>query len=238
MDLILPANAKSEDYKLNSHQRQNLQTKALEFYKVPGRYYHNYAHIYAMLDTHQKYFKHDPSDALFLAIIMHDAVYIPGQSPMSEDASAALVPNVYFRALAKPIPLELNDKVVELIHWTLPSFHVTNNIPRFRGKSSDAQTLLDLDLNAMATSDWREFVRTQMEIDREFAFIGTHNERCQKSAAFLHQFVEKGFIFYSEQMQSLNAIALENLRIYTELVGKGIYDFSDMLEAGPALRQT
>lgn len=232
MNLTIPAGASGQNYKLGTSDRINLQTEALNFYKVPGRFYHNYQHVYDMLDAHRKYFKCDPSDALYLAILMHDAVYMPGNSPASEDASTALVPVAYFRAMGKPIPAALMQKVSELIRWTLPVTHIKDNRAEFTGPV-DAQKLLDLDLIAMSTSNWTNFIQRQYSIDREFEHLGDRTQRMKASADFLRKFVDKGFIYYSDAMQHLNDRAIKNLYLYIRLVEKEIFEFEDMYRFDP-----
>lgn len=229
-----PEGANTSKYEISRDDRYRLYRHALSFYDVPGRHYHDELHIDNMLDAYARNFKHSMSDALFLAIIMHDAVYIPGQSPMSEEASLSLVPTLYASVMGKSIPQTLCDDVFSLIRWTLPSIHVQDKRKSFSSAVDElslnrqAAIILDLDLNGMSKS-WESFMRTQINIDKEFMHLGTEEDRRISSAKFLNTFVEKGFVYYTEEMKSYNNQALRNLRAYIhEIEINKNYDFERM----------
>lgn len=214
-----PEGADKSKYTILHDDRYRLYRHALDFYDVPGRHYHDELHVDNMIDAYALNFKHSMSDALFLAVIMHDAVYIPGKSPMSEDASAMLVPSFYASVLGKSIPTDLYEDVCSLIRWTLPAVHVRNLRKSFSATvnhaslNREAAILLDLDLSGMS-KPWHTFMETQINIDKEFSHLGTEEERRVNSADFLHKFIDKGFVYYTEEMESYNRQALKNLGCY------------------------
>ena len=206
-------------YTIGGRDRAVLLSKAKKYYDVPGRSYHDWQHIRSMLSMHRTVFQHDPTDALFLAIVMHDAIYVPGRSPESETMSIGLVPQFFRAALERAIAPTLLRRVSDLISWTLPATHSRDNRSHF-DVNSEAARMLDLDLNAMS-SDWREFVDTQMRIDEEFAHMGTKSQRINSAAAFLSTFAARGFVYYTPEMASLlNKSAVRNLRAVVWAVQK------------------
>lgn len=215
----LPEGADKSKYAILHDDRYRLYRHALQFYDVPNRHYHDELHVDNMLEAYALNFKHSMSDALFLAVIMHDAVYIPGRTPMSEEASAMLVPSLYSTVLGKPIPVDLYDDVYTLIRWTLPSIHVQNSRKHFskvvdvNSVNREAAILLDLDLSGMS-KPWPTFIKTQIDLDKEFSHLGTEEERRINSAKFLHLFIDKGFVYYTEEMKGYNQAALKNLGCY------------------------
>lgn len=219
--VVMPLHGDEAQYQLNAITRQDILNFASRYYAVPGRFYHNFDHVKAMVNNHRTYFEHDPTDALFFAIVMHDAIWIPGQSPRSEDMSEALVPYVYYQTVGQTIPLWFNDVVRQLIHWTIANTHTRDNRKLMTKQvgSSDVERILDLDLASMSR-DWPEFVDIQRGIDLEFAHMGTPDSRMKASAAFLKQFIEKGFVYYSEEMRHLNEKALRNLKAYVAYIEK------------------
>lgn len=219
--VVMPQYGDEMQYQLTAVNRQDILNFAARYYAVPGRFYHDLNHVKAMLNNHRKYFEHDPTDALFFAIVMHDTIWIPGQSPRSEEMSEALVPYVYYQTVGEIIPLWFNDVVRQLIHWTIANVHTRDNrksLPKQKG-SSDIERILDLDLASMSR-DWVEFIEIQRAIDLEFSHMGTPDSRMKASAAFLKQFVEKGFVYYSEEMQHLNEKAMCNLKAYVACIEK------------------
>lgn len=215
--LVIPADANRSNYTMDAGLRKELFDHAMRYYDVPGRHYHDEQHVESMLKSMKKNFGCDTSDALFMAIVMHDAIYVPGNSPASEEASAHLVPSVYHAVTGNRISMELNDRVFQLIRWTLPATHVKDNSDRFTD-NPDARILLDLDLTTLSNPDWSEFVDAQRRIDSEFQHLGTREERMQGSAKFLSSFVNKGFVYYTPQMEKHNFIAIQNLKAYIQAV--------------------
>lgn len=233
-ELVIPEGADKAQYRLTMNERSALLNHALDYYNVPGRHYHNADHVMAMLQTYSKEFKHSPTDAMFLAIIMHDAVWVPFQSPASEKLSAALTPVLFNWVIGVQIPIELNDRVNQLIDWTLPAVHTKDHtITLVNLQHTEEAALVDLDLNTMS-SDWTHFVFIQKAIDREFAHRGTLIERMRAGASFLNMFVQKGFVYYTPQMQERNKLAMRNLKAYVHLVlNLEIYDWDAISVAKP-----
>lgn len=198
-------------YALDAATRQKLIPEALNYYRIPGRWHHNHEHPMRMLNEHTANWQTDTTDALFLSILMHDAVYVPGESPMSEDMSRKLVPSVYYRVIGNRIPMSLQSDVYDFVHWTLPRFHVKDNHSSLYGIDSLQARLLDLDLLHMS-DDWGDFVKTQEKIEYEFAHLGTQIEIKVGGARFLKSFVDKGFVYYTEPFKRRNEKALRNLK--------------------------
>ena len=221
-DLIIPTsglNCRVDLYEIDAATRYRLIQDALGYYRVPGRGYHGAAHPLRMLEAHRLYWNTDPTDALFLAILMHDAVYVPGQTPMSEEMSSHLLAPLYYRVTGKRIPRVLSDNVFELIRWTLPKFHVQDNRQKLSYTESLAARLLDLDLTSMS-DDWLDFVNTQAQVEIEFAHTADHEDLVIASAGFLKTFVDKGFVYYTHERSTSNAKAIRNLKALVQAVFK------------------
>lgn len=215
--LTVPVDCEEEAYQLDIGTRVNLLSQVKGYYEVPGRFYHDINHVNLMLSTYIDEFKQSTTDALFLSIIMHDAIYIPNASPDSEEASMKLLPYVFHSITGEKIPMPLYDRVQELIRWTLPAIHIKDNKLKLK-PFSDEEALLDIDLCSMSDPNWYSFIRTQERISYEFAHTGSAAELMHGSANFLQLFVNKGFVYYSQPMQERNATALRNLKAYISAV--------------------
>ena len=229
--LMIPATGPFRNatfYRISAAMRSRMLREAAKYYDTPGRSYHDIRHIKKMLQTHADAFGGDPTDALFIAIIMHDAVYVPGQSPASEDLSIGLVKQFYYAVFGRRIPDRLFNDVQQLISWTLPAYHKVDNTNAISHKF-DVQRMLDLDLCAMADT-WQTFVNTQEKIDNEFKHLGTVQQRARGAATFLRSFADRGFVYYSPEMQAYNVRAVTNLRALVYAIEtKRIYTYSRML---------
>jgi predicted metal-dependent HD superfamily phosphohydrolase len=171
---------------------------------------------------------------MFFAIVMHDAIWVPGESPQSEDMSMKLVPYVYHQVTGQKIPVAVHQETANLIRWwTIVAVHTTDMREKFGPNCGEARRILDLDLSSMCL-DWKPFVEIQVAIDKEFEHTGTPRQRMIASANFLSLFVRKGFVYYTEEMQHMNAKAIRNLKAYITCVRD--YDMAtwkEILEANP-----
>ena len=221
LGLTIPREGSLSDpslYTLSAPVRGKMVNDAMNYYDVPGRYYHAMPHPIRMMNGHFDYWNTDATDALFLAILMHDAIYVPGMSPESEEMSMRLLPSLYYRITGERIPLKLCDDVYQLIYWTLPRVHVRDQRKAtVFDNEGQAARLLDLDLTSMS-DEWDTFVQTQDRIEREFAHTGSHVELVIASAGFLEQFIQKGFVYYTQSFAENNARAMRNLKALVQAI--------------------
>jgi predicted metal-dependent HD superfamily phosphohydrolase len=202
-------------YQIDMQMRCKMVDDAMGYYRTPGRFYHAQPHPIRMLNNHVDYWHSHPTDALFLSILMHDAVYVPGQSPASEEMSMHLVPVMYHRVVGTRIPIELCDNVFLYIRWTMPKYHVRHNT--MLDPEGPIARLLDLDLAGMS-DDWNDFIETQQKIEREFAHLGASDKLKIDAANFLHSFVRKGYVYYTQAFRPDNEKALRNLKALVQAV--------------------
>src|SRR5476649_1045693 len=91
---LKPPLSNNSNYSLGRALRQILYDNVRPYYEQPHRVYHDMRHIDKMLTTHDLMYGHSPSDALFCAILFHDAIWMPMSSPTVEHLSTQLVPSI------------------------------------------------------------------------------------------------------------------------------------------------
>jgi len=178
----------------------------------PGRAYHNWSHIAAMLADlaalrdHAAFTSVD-FDELELAIFFHDAVYRPGQAD-NEAQSAAL-----FREAAggQPAmgPASLH-RVVEMILATarhLPSDDLAT------------QLLLDLDLAVLGGSP-QDYARYVAAVRTEFSVVSDAAWR-QGRAAVMRRFLDRPALYQTAVFRRLEAQARANIAGEIEALESG-----------------
>jgi predicted metal-dependent HD superfamily phosphohydrolase len=125
--------------------------EALTFYDEPHRRYHNRLHLQEMFDTAQ-----DMACPLLpaqsLALLFHDAVYVPGAARGANEALSAQLLRVYGGGVPGPT-LELAYRIV---------IDTADHLPR----ADESRLVLDLDLMRLAGSD-HEFERYSREVFAE-----------------------------------------------------------------------
>lgn len=125
--------------------------QVLAFYDEPHRHYHNRTHLREMLDVAQQM---DcallPAQAL--ALIFHDAVYVPGAARGVNEAMSAQLLRVYAGGLPNAM-LELAYRIV---------IDTADHLPR----TEESRLVLDLDLMRLAV-DAADFDRYSREVFAE-----------------------------------------------------------------------
>ncbi|MFN9479882.1 MAG: hypothetical protein ACK6C0_10670 [Betaproteobacteria bacterium] len=110
---------------------------ALAFYDEPHRYYHGRAHVLEMLHIAHAT-GHTLSPAQALAILFHDAIYVPGAARGANERMSAQL----LRAYTADLPVELVDTAVSIVLDTADHL----------ARSSPAQLVVDLDLLSLGSS--------------------------------------------------------------------------------------
>lgn len=148
-------------------------------------------------------------EALYYAIIFHDAVYIP-KFIYNEQASAELFPVLWYTVLGVTVDPVLALEVKRLIGYTTIATYMSGGVEDYLGK-----ILSDLDLCALSLP-YPEFVKKQVEVAKEFYPFGGVKEIDRAQASFLSSLVEsrKGVIYTTHQMANLNEIAVANVAAY------------------------
>ena len=169
-------------------------------YAEPGRVYHAWPHIAAMLARAASLAPADPR-AFEIAILFHDAVYDP-RAPDNERQSAALMR----RLLAGRCEAAVLDRAEALILAT-----ETHRLPvGDAGLRADAALFLDLDLAVLA-GDAAAFAAYDAAIRREYAHVPEAEYRAGRRAV-LQRFLARERIFLSAALgPEAEAVARRNL---------------------------
>lgn len=125
--------------------------QVLAFYDEPHRRYHNRVHLHEMLDTAQQ-MGCALSPAQSLALLFHDAVYVPGAARGANEAMSAQLLRIYGEGMSASVI----DVACRIIIDTAD--HVARSEP--------ARLVLDLDLMRLAAGD-ADFDRYSREVFAE-----------------------------------------------------------------------
>ena len=155
----------------------------------PGRAYHNWSHIRALLALHAEVRDklHDPQAVLF-AILFHDAVYDPTWGDNEErsakllraDASALLSPATLARAAAL---------IAATKHHMLPD-------AADAAARADAARFLDMDLSILGADEQR-FDAYEQQVRAEYAHVPDDAFRAGR-AAVLRSFADRDQLYLSD----------------------------------------
>lgn len=141
---------------------------ALAHYRQPHRFYHDAAHVQEMMAL-ARWLKLHLSPGEELAVLWHDAVYVPGaEKGLNERLSAKLMlataangPD-FFATTDKMVLASAERIILETTHAGEPS--------------EEAARVIDLDLYRLG-SPWSEFDRHAHAIEREFRVLHESPEK-------------------------------------------------------------
>jgi len=131
--------------------------RACAAYQSPGRHYHSWAHVVACVDQLRTVPSERPR-LLFLALLFHDAVYVPGRS--DNEVQSARFASEVLGANASLTPAELT--AIEQLILATRDHHA-----RIGVAEADEATLLDIDLSILAAPR-AEYMRYAREIHDEW----------------------------------------------------------------------
>lgn len=185
--------------------------QVLSFYDEPHRAYHARIHVREMCD--QSVALDLPlSASQAMAVLFHDAIYVPGAPRGSNEAMSAQLMLVYARAVPR--------SVVELAYQIV--IETSDHVAR----RPESQAVLDLDLLRLAAP--REaFIRMSREVFAEHRpLIDAADENAawdvfaRRRVQFFQKLLEREFIFCLPTMRErFEAIARSNLRESITWVG-------------------
>lgn len=178
---------------------------ALVHYRQPHRFYHDAAHVQEMMVLARTLgLRLTPAEEL--AVLWHDAVYVPGADKgLNEKLSAKLMlataangPS-FFSTIDKPTLLAAERIILETAHAGEPS--------------DEAARVIDLDLYRLG-SPWPEFDRHAHAIEREFRILHDSPEKFWTARAnFYRSMLQRPHIFATALFQErYEAQARDNLR--------------------------
>jgi predicted metal-dependent HD superfamily phosphohydrolase len=187
---------------------------ALVHYRQPHRFYHDAAHVQEMMAL-ARTLQLDLSPAEELAVLWHDAVYVPGADKgLNEKLSAKLMlataangPD-FFAATDKATLATAERIIIETTHAGEPS--------------AEAARVIDLDLYRLG-APWPEFDRHGHAIEREFRVLHDSPEKFWTArASFYRSMLQRPHIFATPLFRErYEAQARDNLKRGAEAASLG-----------------
>lgn len=178
---------------------------ALVHYRQPHRFYHDAAHVQEIMAL-SRALGLELSPAEELAVLWHDAVYVPGADKGQNEklsaklmlATAANGPS-FFNGVDKPTLLAAERIILETMHTGEPS--------------DEAARVIDLDLYRLG-SPWPEFDRHAHAIEREFRVLHDAPDKFWAARAnFYRSMLQRPHLFTTEPFRdAYEAQARDNLR--------------------------
>jgi len=187
--------------------------QALAFYDEPHRHYHNRAHLREMLDTALA-MDCAPDAAQALAIVFHDAIYVPGAARGVNEAMSAQLLRVYGGGVATET-LDLAYRIV---------IDTADHLAR----SEPSRLVLDLDLVRLA-GDAASFERYSRQVfveQRSLVPVGDDAEAWalfqRRRVRFFERMLERPEIFCLPAFRlRYEEVARRNLRHAIGSAGAG-----------------
>jgi predicted metal-dependent HD superfamily phosphohydrolase len=162
--------------------------EAREAYRSPGRHYHTWDHI---LDCAEKLrtIPTESSRAVFLALVFHDAIYVPGRTD-NETLSANLAADVL--AEHARLPREELEAIEKIILAT------RHHVPE-AGSSHDLKVALDIDMSILG-ADPETYAAYAANVKREWVPAAVSEEAFKAGrAAFLQKLITSKAMFTTEE---------------------------------------
>lgn len=180
--------------KLNEVARKIFVSRAVQWYSLGHREYHTFAHGLNVATDCNRF--EPESDALWLAGLFHDAVYIAGSEHNEEMSAEALINNAReFRWIGNDIEWADVETAADLIRKTTINDHMS---PRPVTDPLLA-TLLDCDLEPLRTLYFQDFVTNQKNILSENFLDPLDRKNLALSAAFLKKLYEsRQWIYHTD----------------------------------------
>ncbi len=180
---------------------------ALSHHRQPHRAYHDERHVLELLELAAEHAP-DLTETERLAILFHDAVYVPGAPKGMNETLSALLMRATVAGLLRtgeidPLPEEMVDAVAAIIEAT------THIDP----PSAAAERVCDLDLWRLA-APWDEFQRHSADIDREFRHLYPPGDACKLARKdFYRSMLTRAHVFHTPYFrQRFEPIARANFQ--------------------------
>ncbi|MBM3644484.1 MAG: metal-dependent phosphohydrolase [Alphaproteobacteria bacterium] len=182
-----------------------LVATARAHYDQPHRAYHDAGHLDELLllaATHTP----DLDDAEQLALLFHDAVYVPGAGPGENERLSARLMEATLHALADRLPQWTADTVAKAARIVEATTHAAP-------PPDEAARVCDLDLWRLA-APWAEFQRHAEGIWREYGHLrGSRAAFVAARLAFYRMMLDKPALFATPYFRGrFEAAARANMR--------------------------
>ena len=167
--------------------------RAEEAYASPGRRYHTFQHIRACLELARQYDCAHPQRVM-LALLLHDAVYVPGRRD-NEELSARFAEEL----LQSEARIEADDIAAIARMIRLTAEHGGNG----ERLSADEKLMLDIDMSVLG-GPWQEYLAYCGGVFSEFCptVVGETKFRIGRTA-FLKMLLKRDAIFLSPALRSV-----------------------------------
>ena len=145
---------------------------ALSHHRQPHRAYHDERHVLELLRLAAEHTP-DLSEAERLAILFHDAVYVPGAPKGMNETLSALLMRATVSGLVRKG--EIAAPPQSLVEEAAAIIEATTHVDP---PSASAERVCDLDLWRLA-APWEEFQQHSADIDREFRHLYPPGDSCK-----------------------------------------------------------
>ena len=176
--------------------------RARAAHETGGRHYHTWDHVIACVDRLKTFPSADPR-IVFLALVFHDAVYVPGRKD-NEQASAALARET-LSAMCTTSDAEL-DAVERMILATRDHHALAGTL------SAEEAVILDLDLSVLGASR-EEYARYAQAIHDEYVPAAATDAQFRIGRTeFLRRMLAMPHVFLTvEGRRRWDAVARDNM---------------------------
>lgn len=160
-------------------------------YESPGRHYHNWDHVVACVDKLKGIPCENPR-LLFLALVFHDAIYVPGRT--DNEVESAVLARETLSALCSITALEL-DAIERMILATRDHHALAGTL------SADEAVLLDIDLSILGASR-EEYAHYARAIRDEYVPAAATDTQFRIGRLdFLRRLISMPHVFLTEEGQ-------------------------------------
>ncbi len=184
--------------------REETLAQGLGFYDEPHRHYHNRVHLREMFET-AAWMDCALTPAQTLAILFHDAIYVPGATRGSNEAMSAQLLRVY----AQGLPPTVVDEACSIILDTA----------EHRPHTEAARLVLDLDLMrlSVAPDDFERYSREVFAEQRPLVMIESDEDAWRfflaRRVAFFQKLLDRPAIFNLPQFrEKFESVTRTNLQ--------------------------
>ena len=168
-------------------------------YLEPERHYHGLEHIRRMFRTAAA--RHlTPSRAQALAILYHDAVYVPGSTDGQNEKLSALLLRQHVHG--SRVPVEITEEAVTIIHDTI----------NHTASIDSSRLVLDLDLSGLG-APWEQFQADSEAVFQEVQhLVRDAQDYYERRAAFFEALCKRTQIYLLPGFAALEQIARQNMQ--------------------------
>src|SRR5271156_3841701 len=167
----------------------SLISRLIPRYGEPHRHYHTWHHIAEVFDASER-ISNDKSLELTLAILFHDAIYLPLSKNNEEESARLLLDEGRRAGIGEDVLLEASKLVLQTRH--LATFTSTIAL-----RDERADVLLDADLSILG-SEPKIFDLYEDAIRQEYS-MASDSQFARGRVDLIKSFLEKPFIYRTER---------------------------------------